>query len=611
MFLKKISEFVSRKPLKRQMIVLFLPVTVVILITIGICSYIFELVQVKSNAAYQIESTLFHTASILDDKLFTIFSQLSKFCDSTPAGNLIIDNYDEASKSNKFNDIIACYRYMDNIYYTYNEVIHSLYFRTNGGTLVQVYKDLSPADNSLDMKKWFETYKGSPYGYYWRNLHKDEVFKTPDGENVLSVIRNIGNEHTEKKAVVVFNLKPSYFLRAIENAKISEHGYLMLVSNDGFMMPQNSGAEYRLKAQDLRALQAKKSRSGSFECVGTKNHLLSVSYRKLETNGWMIAAVAPERDYVAIFSKFRYVLMLIILFIICIYTVLCNLFAESIAKPITALSSRVKRFENGDDQVDLFDGFPSENEIGTLAAGLSSLRQSVNNLLEQVKQEQIQKSKVELLALQAQIKPHFLYNTLASIRHLVALGDMEQAGKMCSALENFYRIGISDGREIITVWEEAEHVEHYLSILQMRYNKDFDYNIEIDEDLLSAKILKLTLQPIIENAVYHGIKAKEGKGTIILTGRKEGETAVFQIYDDGVGMTPEQLSSLRRSLAGDGKESFKNFGIRNVSQRLKLYFGSSASLEIESAVDVYTQVTIKIPWISEVEDNAQAIDCGR
>ena len=565
-------------------------------IIIGITVYQFEKEQVKLNASYLIDNTTIQTASGLNDKLSTIFTQLSKYCDSVAVGSLMVDHYEEDGQSNKYNDILTSYRDMQNIYYTYGDVIHSIYFQTGSGTEIKVYKELVPAETTLDLKQWFKTYKDSPYGYYWRNIHTDDVFRTKDDEQVLSVFRNIGSENSNAQAVVIFNLDPAYFMNIIDSTQISEHGYLMLVSKDGVMKKSGIGEEYQLSSEDMYRLQHTLSGNGAMDCTSAAGEKLSVNYRTLESSHWMLVAVAPQKDFVAIFGSFRYVLLLLIIIMTAVLTLLCNEFAKNIAKPITILSKKVKQFDRGDDGIDFSKDMTSENEIGTLAMGLSGLKQSVYNLLEQVKIEQSQKSRMQLMAMQEQIKPHFLYNTLASIRHLVDLGDVENAGKMCGALEKFYRIGISGGQEIITVREEIEHVESYLSIQQMRYAKDFDYSIDVEDGIMDATILKLTLQPVIENAIYHGMKQKEGRGIIILTGHREGQFIALQVYDDGVGMTEEQLLALRNSIrVGAETEGPKYFGMRNVNQRLHLYFGKEASLDIQSVKDVYTQVTIKIP----------------
>lgn len=597
-FLKnRINTKITARPLKQQILMLFLPVTLVIVLLICVFTYNFEMAQVKTNASYLIEATATRTSSVIDEKLSIIFSQLSKFSESNSLGSLLINNYSQDTSRNKYNDILNCYQNMQNVYYTYSDAIDSMYFCTNNGVEITAYTDLIPADTSIDLAKWFHTYKDNSFGYYWRNLHEDDVFKTKYSRPVLSVFRNIGSINSPAQGLVVINLKPSYFKRQIDNSQISQHGYLMLVSKDGAIKSDSIQKEYTLNQDDMKRLQNGQEEKGKFECTSAVgNNKLLVTYKGLETNDWRLVVVVPQEDLTAVFSQLKYVLLLIAILLAAVFVCLSINFAKSISRPIEVLSQKVKEFDLGNDKVDFSEGLNADNEIGTLAMGLSQMGMSVNNLFEQVKKEQIQKSKIELLALQSQIKPHFLYNTLASIRHLIDQNDMRKASEMCSGLEKFYMIGISGGREIISVQEEVEHVRNYLRIQQMRYAEDFDFSIEMDHEILSAPILKLTLQPLVENAIYHGIKTKEGKGIIVLTGQKKDTCMIFEVYDDGVGMDEEELKTLRASVLQEGVvEDPKNFGLRNVNMRLKLYFGAAAFITFDSVKDAYTQVTITIP----------------
>lgn len=274
-------------------------------------------------------------------------------------------------------------------------------------------------------------------------------------------------------------------------------------------------------------------------------------------------------------------------------------FASGLPRPfqnrLSSFPQKVSDWQNGDANVDFSTDYQSENEINTLSRGLYSLKNTVTDLLRQVKLEQKQKYKMELLAMQAQIKPHFLYNTLASVRNLVDMGDNRKAGVMCDALEKYYRIGVSNGKEVITVRQEVEHATNYLRIQQMRYQKDFDFFVNVDENIMNCDILKITLQPLVENAVYHGIKQKEGKGTIVLSGGRENGRIVFSVYDDGAGMNPEKLKELEASISGDWDSQSENFGLRNVSRRLRLFYGENAYIAFDSVKGMFTEVKVVIP----------------
>ena len=213
-------------------------------------------------------------------------------------------------------------------------------------------------------------------------------------------------------------------------------------------------------------------------------------------------------------------------------------------------------------------------------------------LMEEIKQERDLKRKAELSMLQEQIKPHFLYNSLYSIQQLCEIGENRQAAKMIGALSSFYRLGISGGNDIITIQTELEHVNHYLEIQKMRYSDLFDYIIDCDPVIYAYEIPKLVLQPLVENAIYHGIKQSHKKGFISITGGMDGSDIFLEVHDDGPGMSEEELEQLRMSLSEDVMGG--SIGLRNVNYRIKKTYGDGCGIQIYSERGVDTCVRICI-----------------
>jgi two-component system sensor histidine kinase YesM len=204
----------------------------------------------------------------------------------------------------------------------------------------------------------------------------------------------------------------------------------------------------------------------------------------------------------------------------------------------------------------------------------------------------------ELKLLQAQINPHFLYNTLDTIVWLAETKQNEQVSRMVTSLSDFFRTTLSKGKDYITVREEESHIRSYLEIQQFRYRDILEYNINIDEDILEYEILKMTLQPLVENAIYHGIKNKRGLGHITVTGVKRDEHMVFEVQDDGLGMKPDRLEFMRRVVSDeekDGKSTSSGFGLYNVAKRLKLNYGKKCDINIESTYGEGTTITLIVP----------------
>ena len=219
---------------------------------------------------------------------------------------------------------------------------------------------------------------------------------------------------------------------------------------------------------------------------------------------------------------------------------------------------------------------------------------------EQVTREQKQLRKAEFELLQAQINPHFLYNTLDTIVWSAEAGNQKQVVKMVGSLSDFFRSSLNKGKEIVTIRDELQHVRSYLEIQQIRYQDILTYEIDVPEDLFDYQIPKITIQPIVENALYHGIKNVRGGGTITVTGKDEGETMLIQVKDNGKGMKPERLKEITKGLAGEKLEDTAIYGLYNVNERIRLSFGEEYGISIESEYEKGSCVSIRLPKILNI-----------
>jgi two-component system sensor histidine kinase YesM len=239
------------------------------------------------------------------------------------------------------------------------------------------------------------------------------------------------------------------------------------------------------------------------------------------------------------------------------------------------------------------------DEITELGLSFNIMTSKIRELLDAKVREQENLKKAELRALQAQINPHFLYNTLDTIVWMAESKKNRQVIEIVRSLSRFFRIALSKGMDWIPIRQEIEHVRSYLEIQKIRYRDILDYRIEVDEDILDGTILKLTLQPLAENALYHGIKNKRNGGTIIVRAKQgENNRATLEVEDDGVGFTPYKLSKIRTALDGDFNDvtsKGSGFGLENVNKRIKLYYGKEYSLSIDSQYLTGTKVSLQIP----------------
>ena len=279
------------------------------------------------------------------------------------------------------------------------------------------------------------------------------------------------------------------------------------------------------------------------------------------------------------------------------------LISASIYRPIKKLHDVTTTIAQNDLQALVYSR--NVDEITELGNNFNIMIGKIRELLNAKVREQENLKKAELKALQAQINPHFLYNTLDTIVWMAEASKTDQVIEIVRALSSFFRISLSKGRDWISIRQEIEHVRSYLAIQKMRYRDILDYKIEVDENLMDGIILKLTLQPLVENALYHGIKNKRNGGTITVRAQSVGPDLVrLEVQDDGVGFTPYKLAEIRSMLNDDSSEiSLKEggFGLENVNKRIKLYYGKQYGLYVQSEYLGGTQVVARIPLQYQLE----------
>lgn len=589
---KRLFENLWRRPIKEQLNLIYIPVILISTIIIGVFSYSFQIMQIEKNSSFLLENSVNQTAISVNEKINIPFSQMVAESDSIPIGNLFMNRYSEENESKKYMDILESYNQMESVYYNINPMIDSVYFVTNSGVELSVYKGETPVNIGIDFNEWFNKGIYSSSGYGWIETHEDTVFSANTPRNVISIVKRFGTKDSKNKAILIYNLKADYFKELLDKVNISPNGYMIIMSPDEKVIASSTMKNFNLKEEEINRIKSGVEKGYVKDITIGKEK--ATIYSSSEENLWKVVGVVPQKDLLNDINNLKVILVVLIVILSISLLYISTILAKAVSKPIEILSEKVKEFELGN--IDVKFDIDMENEVGTLSKALESFKESVLGLLKKVMQEEKQKSKLELSIMQSQIKPHFLYNTLGSIKHLVDMGKNEKASDMCAALAKFYMIGISGGRDIIYVSEEVEHIRNYLKIQQMRYDKDFEFYINISDDILREKVLILTLQPIVENAIYHGIKGKEGLGTIILSGRKKDNVMIFEIYDDGLGMTEQELENLIKSVNNNRSEHQSNsFGLKNVNSRLKLYFGSKAKMSFFSTKNEFTQVIIEIP----------------
>lgn len=297
-------------------------------------------------------------------------------------------------------------------------------------------------------------------------------------------------------------------------------------------------------------------------------------------------------ERVHVFTVYCAIVLILILILV---IVLAIMITKGIIKPIQELSEVAQQVSQGDfsARVDV----DTDDEVAVLADSINIMTESIEGFVRKIKEDERKMRQADLRLLQEQINPHFLYNTLDTIVWLIEGNDPDNAVNMVVSLSEFFRLVLSKGKEYITIQEEEMHIKSYLEIQQVRYRDILEYEIHIAPELYQYRILKLTLQPLVENSLYHGIKYKRAKGRIIVTGTMSEDKVYLKVEDNGVGMEPEELENLRNEITKPCKDTGKGFGLANVNERIRMNFGAQYGMTIDSEPGKGTRVEIVIPAV--------------
>lgn len=279
--------------------------------------------------------------------------------------------------------------------------------------------------------------------------------------------------------------------------------------------------------------------------------------------------------------------------VILVVIVVSTIILKSITNPLERLCTVTERIARGEFTVRT--RIDTQDEIRVLSDSVDNMAEKLRIMVNQIKEDEQKMRHAELRLLQEQINPHFLYNTLDTIVWLIEGNDTDKAVNMVVSFSEFFRLVLSKGKEFITIQEEELHIRSYLEIQQVRYRDILEYDIHIDPEIYRCRILKLTLQPLVENSLYHGIKYKRAKGKITIIGKQEGNLIRFIVEDNGVGMEPEELWKLREEIVKPCQETEKGFGLANVNERIRMNFGMQYGMQIDSVKNEGTRVSITIP----------------
>ena len=397
-------------------------------------------------------------------------------------------------------------------------------------------------------------------------------------------------------AYIAVDFKFSEIAAYIDNVGVGRQGYCFIEDKNGNIVyhPQQQLLFSGLKSEKTEYIKQLPDGLTSEENV-------VYSIKTLSGRQWRIVGLSFTGE-IAAEGERQIALSILVSFVCCVIICLVVLavYSKIVNRPVKELIDAMKHFEKDTDNFSFNEKDEKVSEIKILSDSFGHMSVRIKELMEKVRREETELRKTELKALQAQINPHFLYNTLDSIQWMCERGETDNASKMVGALAKLFRISISRGHELITIKDEINHVKNYLVIQSFRYREQFSYSFEVDEKLETFLCNKITLQPLVENAIYHGIDRLVDEGEIKITVKEaeDDQNDILMIVEDnGVGMSEEQC---RKILCKERSDS-SGIGVKNVNDRLKIYFGEKYGLTVKSELDVGTVMTARIPKIAKEE----------
>ena len=583
----KKSDFFQRISIRDTIFIYFTVSALVMFLLIGVSVYGRLTGQLSATMQKENQALINQVNLSLDAYLRTVM----KLSDSLYYG--VIKNVDLLRKGETVNSEITL------LYDNNKDSVSNIALLSGDGELLLAVP-AARLKNDMDVtgQEWFKDALEHPENLHLSMPHVQYIFD--NGENqyrwviTLSRAVEITKGTSTAQGVLLIDMSYAGLQYMLDNTPLGNQGYLYLMSGDGELIyhPQMQLIDAGLKEENTQAASAYGDGNYQETWQGKDRDVIvkTVGY-----TGWKIIGVSPEHGFTLNEVKTRLFLVFVVAFFLFLLAVINAYISSKITAPIQELEKSVNALEEGELDTRVYTG--GSYEIQHLGRSIGGMARRIQALMNDIVAEHESKRKSEFDTLQSQINPHFLYNTLDIIVWMIENEQKQEAVKVVTALARFFRISLSKGRSIIPVRDELEHVRNYLTIQQKRFKNKFIYQIEAQEEVLSLASLKLMLQPLVENAIYHGMEFMDGDGEITVKVERNEDRLCFTIADNGLGMTKEQVEGLLTGETRSASKKGSGIGVKNVNERIRLYFGEDYGLEIFSEPDEGTAIQICLPAV--------------
>lgn len=441
-------------------------------------------------------------------------------------------------------------------------------------------------------------------------LSTKEISSTANSRYVFSIIEDIKNTTTmESVGTIVIDTNVNVIEKEVKGLDAVTKGKTLVIDGQNNVIFDSSKQLLTKNLSDDPAVQQAVGKQGDFK-ITINNETFICTYLQSDETNWKTIVYIPVHylsKTAAVTKNFAIIATtLIVVFALCI----SFYFSIAITNPLRRLTRLMKKIQEGDWSVRFHVTY--KDEVGVLGNTFNTMIKRMKELIEEIHQTNIRKRVAEMEAFQSQINPHFIYNTLETIRMTALLNDDSEVSDMIYVLGNMMGYSINRGNEMVTIREEIEHLGHYMQLQNYRFDNKFDFQVSIPESVYMYRMIKLIFQPIVENAIFHGLEKKKGDCLISVSATLDQGMAVFVVADNGVGMDEVTLQRLRRQINEDQYDqvSKHRIGLRNVHQRIKLQYGPSYGLVINSQQQAGTTVTFSLP-IGLLEEGYQDENSNR
>lgn len=588
--IKKINQYFESLSLKKKLIGSFYILILLPVFIISFQSYILskDLLEEKTSQythdiIYQTTNNIERSLKKITDITFNIIANkgLQQIIDKINWG--VSDQYESMQNEHSIENLLSSYA-------LFQDEIDAIFIVADTNRVYSLNKTGLDYDIKQDEKDDIYANKGDMIWY-----------DTDINTKTITVTRAINSLRTQRPiGYIVIVLKEQYVYGLFsETQYVGEGSIFILNSNHKVVSSKDKSLLGRaMKEVSLKGVKAD-SQFGFYKAKIKGEHHY-ISYSETMNNGWKLVSIVPANQYLSQVMMLRNSILIVAVLVAVLAVSVAVLISKSISTPISKLSEAMIKFGKGDFSAN--SEIYSDDEIGRLSQSFNRMVEDIQHLIETVYKEQLLKQRAQLKSLQMQINPHFLYNTLETINWMARIKGASDIGSVVKSLGDLMRTTIS-GSDFISIRDEIKGLNNYLNIQRCRYGDKFDAIITIDPVLYEIKIPKLIIQPIVENAIVHGIEQKIGKGTVSITGKIEEDIVNILIEDDGIGMTSTAINKVLENSDDLKSEGHTLIGINNVDKRIRMYYGERYGLQIQTVQGEGTKMTIRFPASSEIAQN--------